>query len=78
MHLSLAIMASLEFQTAEASHEAIFGLVRLSLSQPTNTCDPDPASAFNYLLREPRHARRLRHALHILVGVAILVAVAGS
>jgi hypothetical protein len=35
-----------------------------------------PASAFDYLLREPRHARRQRRMLHITSGFVALSAIA--
>ena len=39
---------------------------------------PAPAGGeFDYLLREPRHARRLRRMLHITTGFVALSAIAG-
>jgi len=37
---------------------------------------PTPANAFDYLLREPRHARRQRQMLHITTGFVALSAIA--
>jgi hypothetical protein len=62
-------MASPNFQTAEASREVGNGLVRSS------TCHRDPASSFDYLLREPRRARRLRR-MNITAGIVALVTMA--
>lgn len=64
------------FQMVEMSREVANDPARPSSSRRTTDTE-DPTSAFDYLWREPRHARRLRHALHIMVGVAMLVAVAG-
>jgi hypothetical protein len=67
-------MAPLEFQTGEVSHGAENGLVRPSNRHPADTQDRDPESSFDYLLREPRHARRLRRTLHIVAGFVALSA----
>ena len=37
---------------------------------------PDPAIAFDYLLREPRHVRRLRRWLHITASLVTVSAIA--
>ena len=66
-----------KFQMVEAARGARNGPAWPSSSrQPSDTGDRDPAIAFDYLLREPRHARRLRHSLQILVGIVALSAIA--
>jgi hypothetical protein len=65
-----------EFQSNRA-REAENGIVRSSSSrQPADTEDRDPAIAFDYLLREPRHARHRRQMLHIMAGIVALATVA--
>ena len=67
-------MAQLEFQTAKVSREAKNRLVRSSNRQPADTRDRDPANSFDYLLGEPRRARRLRRMN--TAGIVALVTIA--
>jgi hypothetical protein len=67
-------MALLEFPTAEISRRVENGLVRSSNRPPEDTRDRDPAGAFDYLLGDPRRARRLRHMN--TAGIMALVTIA--
>jgi hypothetical protein len=60
----------------ERSREVGDGLARASsIHQFPETQDRDPASTFDYLLREPRRARRLRR-MNIIAGFVALFAIA--
>lgn len=79
MHLSNPISyVDRGFQMIETSREVGNGLVRPSSRRrrTTDIGDRDPTIAFRYLLREPRHVRRLRRTLHIIAGIVALSAIA--
>jgi hypothetical protein len=63
-------------QIVEMSREVGNGHARSSSScNPADTRDQDPASTFDYLLWEPRHAPRLRR-MNIGAGIVTLVVIA--